>query len=186
MIVQSASLRAMRYFPRMCRSFAAQTTSHPALIPQDAPGSSRLHPPIPARPPPESPAHGGSPRRSRSSRKRHDRPVTPEVAGSSPVAPVLMKCLQRGGSRCPPRHDIFPRGPDRGPNEACKVPANQHFELPDDLRLAVEVIANLVSATAIALASCETLGALGSLASGSHKADPLVHRPVARTGSRTR
>jgi hypothetical protein len=31
----------------------------------------------------ELPAYSGS------ARKRHDRPVTPEVAGSTPVAPVL-------------------------------------------------------------------------------------------------
>ena len=68
-----------------------QATAHPALIPQEAPGSSRTLPRIPA-------ARGkglltaGIPAYPRSARKRHDRPVTPEVAGSSPVAPV--KVLQ--------------------------------------------------------------------------------------------
>jgi hypothetical protein len=32
---------------------------------------------------------------SRSARKRHDRPVTPEVAGSSPVAPVSFAARRR-------------------------------------------------------------------------------------------
>ena len=36
----------------------------------------------------------GIPAYPRSARKRHDRPVTPEVAGSSPVAPA--KYLQIG------------------------------------------------------------------------------------------
>jgi hypothetical protein len=51
-----------------------QATAHPALIPQEAPGSSRTHPRIPA------------------ARNHQDRPVTPEVAGSSPVAPVKIPC----------------------------------------------------------------------------------------------
>src|SRR6266511_1629550 len=54
--------------------FAKETTNHPAYIPREVAGSSRKSPPIPAYP--------------RSARKSHDRPVTPEVAGSSPVAPV--------------------------------------------------------------------------------------------------
>jgi hypothetical protein len=36
----------------------------------------------------ESLAQAGNPAYPRSARKGHDRPVTPEVAGSSPVAPV--------------------------------------------------------------------------------------------------
>ena len=39
---------------------------------------------------------GGIPAYPRSGRKRQDRPVTPEVAGSSPVASVFLKCLQTG------------------------------------------------------------------------------------------
>jgi hypothetical protein len=46
--------------------------------------------------PPQIPAY------PRSTRKRHDRPVTPEVAGSSPVAPVFIcrgMCGRGPGSR---------------------------------------------------------------------------------------
>jgi putative PIN family toxin of toxin-antitoxin system len=43
-------------------SLAARTTAHPALIPQEAGGSSRLYPAIPATPDANSPAHGGNPR----------------------------------------------------------------------------------------------------------------------------
>ena len=46
----------------------------------------------------------GIPADPRSTRKRHDRPVTPEVAGSSPVAPV--DSLQIGISRCRFRRQI--------------------------------------------------------------------------------
>src|SRR5439155_19116268 len=42
----------------------------------------------------------------RSARKRHDRPVTPEVAGSSPVAPV--KDLRVGLFSCPCRRKRTP------------------------------------------------------------------------------
>jgi hypothetical protein len=41
-----------------------QATAHPALIPQEAPGSSRTHPRIPAARGSERPAHGGNPRLS--------------------------------------------------------------------------------------------------------------------------
>jgi hypothetical protein len=51
-----------------------QKTSRPALIPQEPAGVSRPRTAIPAY--------------RRSARKRQDRPVTPEAAGSSPVAPV--------------------------------------------------------------------------------------------------
>jgi hypothetical protein len=47
-------------------SFSEEATSHPARIPPEASGTSY----------------------SRPARRHHDRPVTPEVAGSSPVAPV--------------------------------------------------------------------------------------------------
>jgi hypothetical protein len=46
--------------------------------------------------PPQIPAY------PRSTRKRHDRPVTPEVAGSSPVAPVSPFGLQIGFSLANP------------------------------------------------------------------------------------
>ncbi len=61
---------------------------HPALIPQEDAGSSRQSPAIPATSGLKRPAPWlKSPPNPRSARKRYDRPVTPEVAGSSPVAP---------------------------------------------------------------------------------------------------
>jgi hypothetical protein len=61
-------------------------------------------------------AHGNLPSfdgKQGSKAQRHDRPVTPEVAGSSPVAPVLLKCLQIVASCCPFRRQILFRGPNR-------------------------------------------------------------------------
>jgi hypothetical protein len=69
-------------------SFAIKATTHPALIPQEVNGTSRTAPRIPARLESESPLTAEIPAYPRPPRKRHDRPVTPEVAGSSPVAPV--------------------------------------------------------------------------------------------------
>src|SRR6266496_4424132 len=65
--------------------FAAQTTTASA---REAAGNSRQYPRIPATPGAEGPGQAGIPADPRSARKRQDRPVTPEVAGSSPVAPV--------------------------------------------------------------------------------------------------
>jgi hypothetical protein len=50
--------------------FATLATTHPALIRQEVPGSSRTAPQIPATPEAESPALGGNPRLS---------PVSPEA-----------------------------------------------------------------------------------------------------------
>jgi hypothetical protein len=61
---------------------------HPAYIPQEAPGDPRPHPRIPQRRGRKALLSPGIPAYPRAARKRHDRPVTPEVAGSSPVAPV--------------------------------------------------------------------------------------------------
>jgi hypothetical protein len=51
-----------RQSPAHIPSFAIPTTLHPALIPQEAAGSSRQYPPIPAMPGSESPALVGNPR----------------------------------------------------------------------------------------------------------------------------
>jgi hypothetical protein len=59
-----------------------------AHIPQEAFGSSRRHPRIPAMPEAKDLLKVGISADPRSPRKSQDRPVTPEVAGSSPVAPV--------------------------------------------------------------------------------------------------
>jgi hypothetical protein len=101
----------------LSRALAGETATssrrHPAVcgsvnesIPRTSAGPSRRSPPAPANPrsarvgklcsSPVIPAH------PRSARKRHDRPVTPEVAGSSPVALVLIKCLQIGTFCCLP------------------------------------------------------------------------------------
>ena len=58
--------------------------AHPARGRRELP----RRPPIPATPGSKGPLTPGIPAYPRSARKCHDRPVTPEVAGSSPVAPV--------------------------------------------------------------------------------------------------
>src|SRR5918996_3160838 len=68
--------------------FAIWATAHPALIPHEAPGNPRPHPRIPATMRAQALLTRQIPAYPRSGRKHHDRPVTPEVAGSSPVAPV--------------------------------------------------------------------------------------------------
>ena len=71
---------------------AIWATTHPAFLPHEAPRDPRPHPRIPATPrseallSPRIPAYPGP------GRKHHDRPVTPEVAGLSPVAPVQKSC----------------------------------------------------------------------------------------------
>jgi hypothetical protein len=81
--------------PRTARiptSFATQATPYPALIPREVAGNPRRHPRIPARPSSKDRLAAGIPAYPCSARKRQDRPVTPEVAGSSPVAPVKTFC----------------------------------------------------------------------------------------------
>jgi hypothetical protein len=80
--------------PHTPRRFPAKTTLHPARIPREVAGSSRTRPAIPASHVAEILPRQEIPAYPRLDRKRHDRPVTPEVAGSSPVAPV--KGLQIG------------------------------------------------------------------------------------------
>jgi hypothetical protein len=99
--------RTPTYPADISRPFTRTATQHPALIPQEAAGNARLHPRIPATPGAESLLTGEIPAYPRSGRKRHDRPVTPEVAGSSPVAPVEntlqidMFCCLHGRNRPP-------------------------------------------------------------------------------------
>ena len=83
--------RASRAHPVV---FATRTTRDPALIPHEAVGSSRRHPAIAAQLEANRPALAGNPAYPCPARKRQGRSVTPEVAGSSPVAPV--KYLQIG------------------------------------------------------------------------------------------
>ncbi len=66
----------------------------PAHIPQEIAGSSRKHPVIPQASRPKVLLMVGIAAYPGVSRSYHYRPVTPEVAGSSPVAPV--KSLQIG------------------------------------------------------------------------------------------
>ncbi len=70
-----------------------QTTLHPAHIRREVGGSSRRRAVIPASQVAKCLLMPGIPAYSRSARNHQDRPVTPEVAGSSPVAPVE-NCLQ--------------------------------------------------------------------------------------------
>ena len=85
-------------------AFAITTTLHPAHIPPEVAGSSRRYPSIPARWRTKDPLSPGIPAYPRSRRKRHDRPVTPEVAGRVPSLPSLVdKSLQIGMLCCPPR-----------------------------------------------------------------------------------
>jgi hypothetical protein len=70
------------------RPMCCSVRQQPALIPHEVPGSSRPLPVILATPGSESPALAWNPRLFRSGRKYHDRPVTPEVAGSSRLLPL--------------------------------------------------------------------------------------------------
>jgi hypothetical protein len=81
--------------PRRSRAFPRETTEHPALIPQKVAGASRRRPPNPARRRLKALLAPIIPADPRPDRRDQDRPVTPEVAGSSPVAPVE-KVLQIG------------------------------------------------------------------------------------------
>src|SRR5262245_48151519 len=78
--------------PETSPSLRLRQRVHPAHIPREAPGDRRPHPQLSATPRSERRPTGGIPADSRSARERQARPVTPEVAGSSPVAPV--KVLQ--------------------------------------------------------------------------------------------
>jgi hypothetical protein len=62
---------------------------HPAQIPHEVPRAPR-RPAIPASYGRNALLLQGIPAYPRSARKRQDRPVTPEVAGSSPIAPVSL------------------------------------------------------------------------------------------------
>jgi hypothetical protein len=68
------SLRRQRHIPRSSRRRSPEPPAHRRESPQRSSQKALLTAEIPAYP--------------RSACKRHDRPVTPEVAGSSPVAPV--------------------------------------------------------------------------------------------------
>ena len=93
-------------------------TEHPALIPHEVPAGARRRTAIPARPGMKRPARAGIPAYPRLERKRQDRPVTPEVAGSSPVAPAKHFPCKLAG--CVVLADVFARsvwatGPDLSP-----------------------------------------------------------------------
>jgi hypothetical protein len=76
--------RHRAWIPRVRNRDNVTSSAYPA-------GGSRKHPRTPVNPHnagPEAVLTGGVPAYPRSAQKRQDRPVTPEVAGSSPVAPV--------------------------------------------------------------------------------------------------
>src|SRR5262245_54330866 len=77
-----------RFFEPHARTSAVCGTGNESFPRTSPRRSSRPNPVIPARPRGESAASASNPRSSPLNPKRHDRPVTPEVAGSSPVAPV--------------------------------------------------------------------------------------------------
>jgi hypothetical protein len=80
--------------------FSAETTGASRGPPAGGRGKLLLRPGNPRMPTGrESPAYARIPDHPRTARNDHDRPVTPEVAGSSPVAPVE-KALQIGMSCC--------------------------------------------------------------------------------------
>jgi hypothetical protein len=117
--------------------FSTTATTHPAYIPQEVAGSSRPHPPIPARPGPKDPLTAGIPADPRSARKRHDQPVTPEVAGSSPVAPAL-EVPAKTGLRCPERRKSSERNRSFAAHDE-KTGRNACAQLRVSARDAVEV-----------------------------------------------
>jgi hypothetical protein len=80
------------------RALRTRQRLHPAPIPHEAAGNSRRTPRVAARTGLKALLLHGIPAYPRSARKCHDRPVTPEVAGSSPAAPV--KVLQSGIFSC--------------------------------------------------------------------------------------
>ena len=96
--------------------FAGQATRRPALIPHEVAGSSRPYPAIPATRGAERLLLPGIPADARSARKRQDRPVTPEVAGSSPVAPVFRSACKSGGCVAAVDGSSRPPGPFVGPS----------------------------------------------------------------------
>jgi hypothetical protein len=136
-----ASTHALR--TASSRWLSIRTTEHPALIPQEAAGSSRRYPRIPATARPKGPLTTGTPAYPRSARKRHDRPVTPEVAGSSPVAPVKLpanrhvllspRAQSTAGFLDPvyiPHGSAVPSGPDRSSAATTLVRSRTHPASP--------------------------------------------------------
>jgi hypothetical protein len=112
----AAALRGKRFLIRISgrrgRPGKHSSRTHPVVVQYDNLGS-RTHPagggrkrpeaPPDARPSPQAPERKELlwrriPAYHRSTRKCHDRPVTPEVAGSSPVAPVRKPAAVSGFS----------------------------------------------------------------------------------------
>ena len=82
----ASSQLGQRRIPHKSRGRPPEAPAHPRESPQCEGRKALLTAEIPAYP--------------RSARKRHDRPVTPEVAGSSPVAPAASFVLQTRVLRC--------------------------------------------------------------------------------------
>jgi hypothetical protein len=135
-------------------SFSKQATARPALIPHDAPGSCRRYPPIPARQRTEIPATAGIAAYPRSGRKRHDRPVTPEVAGSSPVAPA-----SKGTAKPLVASYLLGRRPR---NSAASGQQTSACTEPHQLACAMARLPLIVSTTAPARARCLRLHRMAS------------------------
>jgi hypothetical protein len=146
---RSASPRPRRCSPTGVRCSASGSRTHPErccmrqhAIPQRSRGRA---PEVPARVR-ESPQGSqgkhllspGIPAYRPSGPERRDRPVTPEVAGSSPVAPAenilqigIFCCLARQGrppASCAPRAD--PAAVGKGPFAGTFSPAGRNARLP--------------------------------------------------------
>jgi hypothetical protein len=112
-------------------SLAATATTHPALIPQESAGDSRPSRAIAATACSKDPHLGQSPAYPGSGRKYQDRPVTPEVAGSSPVAPAdipanrhfLLLILAQSTAGFPTGHALVPHA-NFGPGTVTESAAN--------------------------------------------------------------
>ncbi len=103
-------------------SFAVEATKHPALVPQEGTGSSRLHPRIHATSGLENPAL------ARESPPTPARPEVPRPAchaggcGFESRRCRVSKCLQKGTLCCRLRRTFSPRGPNVGCDESPTEP----------------------------------------------------------------
>jgi hypothetical protein len=115
------------------RPFATRATRHPAQIPQEVAVTSRRCPPIPAHELRKAPLWVAIPADPRSLRNDQDRPVTPEVAGSSPVAPakvpgnrrILLPDMTNFDRRPPDRSRADPACGSRAEPDPGKSAGNQ-------------------------------------------------------------
>ena len=87
----AARPRRRRAALAFCASLQFRQRSHPAHVPQEVAECPGSHPASPQDDGRTAPLSLRIPAQSRPGRRHQDRPVTPEVAGSSPVAPVAAR-----------------------------------------------------------------------------------------------